>query len=39
VRADYLARTIANYTTTITYDAIPISRGKKILDEYYTKIC
>jgi len=31
-RADYLARTIASYNTTITYDAIRISRGKKILD-------
>jgi hypothetical protein len=37
-RSDYLARTIARYNTTVTYDAIPISRGKKILDEYYTKI-
>ena len=31
-RAVYLARTIASYNTTITYDAIRISRGKKILD-------
>jgi len=29
---------IASYTTIITYDAIPISRGKKMLYEYYTKI-
>jgi len=27
-RADYLARTIASYNTTITYDALPVSRGK-----------
>jgi len=37
-RADNLARTIASYNTTITYDAIQISRGKKMLDECHTKI-
>jgi len=37
-RADYLPRTIASYNTTIIYDAIPISRGKKLLEEYYSKI-
>jgi len=35
---DYLARTMASYNTTITYDAIPISRRKKLLEEYYSKI-
>jgi len=37
-RADYLARTIASYNTTITYDALPVSRGMQLLEEYYTKI-
>ena len=37
-RADYLARTIASYNTTITYDVLPVSRGKQLLEEYYTKI-
>jgi len=37
-RADYLARTIASYNTTIIYDALPVSRRKQLLEEYYTKI-
>jgi ribonuclease HI len=37
-RADYLAKTVASYNTTITYDEIPINRGKQILEDYYTKI-
>jgi hypothetical protein len=37
-RADYLAKTIARYNTTIAYDEIPISRGKQILEDHYTKI-
>jgi hypothetical protein len=36
--ADYLARTIASYNPTISYDAIPVSTGKEILEDYYTKI-
>jgi len=37
-RADYLAKTAASYSTTIAYDAIPINRGKQILEDYYIKI-
>jgi len=37
-RADYLAKTAASYNTTIAYNAIPINRGKKLLEEYYTNI-
>ena len=37
-RADYLAKTVASYNTTIAYDEIPISRRKQILEDYYTKI-
>lgn len=37
-RADYLARTIASYNPTISYDAIPVSRGNQILEDYYIKI-
>ena len=37
-RADYLAGTIASYNPTITYDALPVSREKQLLEEYYTKI-
>jgi len=37
-RADYWARTIARYNTTITYDALPVSRGKQLLEKYYAKI-
>ena len=37
-RADYLAKIAASYDPTIAYDAIPISRGKQILEDYYIKI-
>ena len=37
-RADYLAKTVASYRPTITYDAIPVARGKRLLEEYYIKI-
>jgi len=37
-RADYVAKTVASYNTTITHDAIPIIRGKQSLEDYYTKI-
>ena len=37
-RADYLARTAASYNTIIAYNAIPLNRGKQLLEEYYTKI-
>jgi hypothetical protein len=37
-RADYLARTAANYKTTIVYNTIPINRGKQLLEEHYIKI-
>jgi hypothetical protein len=37
-RADYLANTVARYNPTTTYDAIPVSRGKQLLEDYYTKI-
>jgi hypothetical protein len=37
-RADYLAKTVARYNTTIAYDKIPINRGKQILEDHYTKI-
>jgi ribonuclease HI len=37
-RADYLARTVATYNPTITYDAIPVSRGKQLMEEYCAKI-
>jgi len=30
-RADYLAKTVASYNTTIAYDVIPIIRGKLLL--------
>ena len=36
-RADYLAKTVASYTPYITYDAIPVSRGKQLLEAYYTQ--
>jgi ribonuclease HI len=36
-RADYLAKTVASYITTIAYDEIPINRGKQILEDNYTK--
>ena len=37
-RADNLAKTVASYNTIIKYDAIPVSRGKRLLEDYYTKI-
>ena len=37
-RADYLAKIATSYNTTNAYDAIPINRGKQILEEYYIKI-
>ena len=37
-RADYLARTAASYNTAIAYNAIPINRGKQLLEEHYIKI-
>jgi ribonuclease HI len=37
-RADYLARTAASYNTTIAYNAIPLNRGKQLLEEHYIKI-
>jgi hypothetical protein len=36
-RADYLVTTIANYKTIISYDAIPVSRGKQRQEDYYIK--
>jgi ribonuclease HI len=37
-RADYLAKIAASYCTITAYDEIAINRGKKILEEHYTKI-
>jgi ribonuclease HI len=37
-RADYLAKTVMSYNSNITYDAIPVSRGKQLLEDYYTQI-
>jgi len=37
-RADYLAKTVASYKPATSYDAIPVSRGKRLLEEYYIKI-
>jgi len=37
-RADYLDKTVARYKNTIAYDEIPINRGKRILEDHYTKI-
>ena len=37
-RADYLAKTVASHNPTTTYDALPASRGKQLLEDYYTKI-
>jgi ribonuclease HI len=30
-RADYLAKTVVSYNPNITYDTIPVSRGKQLL--------
>ena len=37
-RADYVAKTVASYNTTVPYVGIPIIRGKQSLEDYYTKI-
>ena len=37
-RADYLAKIVASYNPIIKYDAIPVSRGKRLPEDYYTKI-
>ena len=37
-RADYLAKTVASYNPNITYGAIPVFRGKQLLEDYYTQI-
>jgi ribonuclease HI len=37
-RADYLAKTVASYNPNITYDAVPVSRGKQLLEDSYTQI-
>jgi hypothetical protein len=37
-RADYLAKTVASYNPNITYDTLPVSRGKQLLEDYYTQI-
>jgi hypothetical protein len=33
-----LAKTVASYNTTVAYDAIPINRGRQILEDYYVKL-
>jgi ribonuclease HI len=37
-KADFLAKTVASYNTTVAYDAIPINQGKQILENCYVKI-
>ena len=37
-RADYLVKTMASYDLTTTYDALPVSRGKQLLEDNHTKI-
>jgi len=37
-RADYLAETVASYNPNITYDTIPVSREKQLLEDHYTQI-
>ena len=37
-KADYMAKIVVRYNPNITYDAIPMSRGKKVLENYYTRI-
>jgi hypothetical protein len=37
-RAEYLAKIAANYNTSMAYDAVPINRGKQILEDYYINI-
>ena len=33
-----LAKTVASYNPIIKYDAIPVSRGKRLLEDYYAKV-
>jgi hypothetical protein len=33
-----MAETVASYNPNITYDAIPVSRGKQLQEDYYTQI-
>ena len=33
-----MAKIAASYNTAIAYDAIPINRGRQILEEFYIKI-
>jgi hypothetical protein len=33
-----LAKIAASYNTSVAYDAVPINRGKQILEDYYIKI-
>ena len=37
-RADYLAKVAASYKHATSYNAVPRSTGKKMLDDYYTTI-
>ena len=37
-RADYLAEKAASYKTKTDYSAIPLSRGKKLLKDYYINL-
>jgi len=37
-KAGYRAKIVASCNPNITYDAVPISRGKRILENYYTAI-
>ena len=36
-RSDYPAKPVASYEPTTAYDAIPVSRDKRLLEEYCTK--
>ena len=38
MRADYLAKIVASYKSTIDYTTIPKSRGKQILEDHYTEL-
>ena len=33
-----MAKIAASYNTSVAYDAVPINRGKQILEDYYIKI-
>lgn len=37
-RADYLAKTAARYKTKIEYSALPLTRGKQLLKDYYINL-